>query len=174
MMKKLIAVGTLISLLLGITSVILYKKFHDGFYISLAITAFTSLYHFVMRVVVACIVALVRKNKTAADSVPFLLGNAESNFYQKIKIKYWKKYVPTYNKALFNIKNNSYKAVMHNMINAEIGHELIVILSFLPILLSKPLDGFIPFTITSVIAAAFDMQFVFIQRYNRARLSKFI
>ena len=75
---------------------------------------------------------------------------------------------------MFNIKNNSYKAVMHNMINAEIGHELIVILSFLPILLSKPLDGFIPFTITSVIAAAFDMQFVFIQRYNRARLSKFI
>ena len=68
-MKKLIAVGTLISLLLGITSVILYKKFHDGFYISLAITAFTSLYHFVMRVVVACIVALVRKNKTAADAL---------------------------------------------------------------------------------------------------------
>ena len=63
---------------------------------------------------------------------------------------------------------------MHNMINAEIGHELIVALSFLPILLSKPLDGFVPFVIMSVIAAAFDMQFVFVQRYNRARISKFI
>ena len=127
-----------------------------------------------MRIAAGYIVVFVRKNKTAADSVPFRLSAAESNFYKKIKIKYWKKYVPTYNKALFNIKNNSYETVMHNMINAEIGHEFIVVLSFLPILLSKPLDGFVPFVITSVIAAAFDMQFVFVQRYNRARLSKFI
>lgn len=173
-LKRIIAIGTAVSLLSGFASVILYKKFRDGFYISLAITSFTTLYHFAMRIAVGYMVVFVRRNKTAADSVPFRLRNAESNFYKKIKIKHWKKYVPTYNKALFNIKNNSYEAVMHNMINAEIGHELIVVLSFLPILLSKPLDGFVPFVVTSVIAAAFDMQFVFVQRYNRARISKFI
>ena len=58
------------------------------------------------------------------------------------------------------------------MTNAEIGHALIVLLSFAPILLAKRLGGGAAFWITSVFAAAFDLQFVFIQRYNRARVSK--
>lgn len=171
-MKKLIALCTAVSFMSGIASVILYKQFHNGLYLSLAITAFTTLYHFVMRIITACIVVFVRKNKTAADSAPFVISKSESDFYNKIRLKHWKKYAPTYNKSLFELKNNSYETIMHNMIDAEIGHALIVIFSFLPILLSKPLDGFVPFAVTSVIAAAFDMQFVFIQRYNRARLSK--
>ena len=60
------------------------------------------------------------------------------------------------------------------MIDARIGHEIIAVLSFVPLLFSKPLDGTLPFLITSVLAAVFDMQFVLIQRYNTARISTII
>lgn len=69
------------------------------------------------------------------------------------------------------MKQDGMETLYHNMINAQLGHEIIVLLSFAPLFLSKPLDGFLPFLITSVFAALFDLQFVMIQRYNRDRVS---
>lgn len=173
-MKKLIGAVTIVSLVLGVLCAVLYKKLSADLYLSLAITFFTTFYHCIIRVIVAGLVVIFRMNKTRQDLSPFMLSKAEQDFYEKIKVKKWKKYAPTYKKKSFDIKNNSYQTVIHNMINAEIGHKIIVVLSFLPLLFSKPLDGFVPFLITSVLAAVFDMQFVIIQRYNRARLSKIL
>ena len=56
------------------------------------------------------------------------------------------------------------------MCGAEIVHELIMILSFLP-MLTVPVFGSLPvFLITSVVSALFDSIFVMAQRFNRPRL----
>ena len=174
MTKKLIAIGTAVSLILGIVSTVLYQRFHDSVSLALAITFFTTFYHFAMRIFIASIVTLCRQKKEAVDFTPFKIDKAEKGFYERIRVKKWKRYAPTYNKKLFDFKTTSYPALMHHMVNAEIGHKWIVVFSFLPILLAKPLDGWTPFLITSVLAAVFDLQFVIIQRYNRARLSELL
>ncbi len=173
-MKKIVATGTVFSLTGGIVFLFLWNHFRLGAFFSLVITFFTTFYHFIMRITVAYLVVIFRKNKTDKNFVPVKLSRPEMIFYDKIRIKKWKKLVPTYNPSLFSVKNTSLQELMHNMIDARIGHEIIAVLSFVPLLFSKPLDGTLPFLITSVLAAVFDMQFVLIQRYNTARISTII
>lgn len=170
-MKKLITVGTLVSLGLGIVCSLFYHLCAERSFLPFAITFWTTFYHFLMRVLVACAVTGIRRRWNAVDRKAFLLGKTERAFYRLIRIKKWKQYAPTYRKELFAVKQDSMETLYHNMINAQLGHEIIVLLSFAPLLLSKPLDGFLPFLITSVFAALFDLQFVMIQRYNRDRVS---
>ncbi len=169
-MKRLIATGTIVSFILGIVCALLYQNSDRGIYFSLSVTFFTSFYHFIMRVVVAYLVVRCRKHKDKSDLVPFKLSRTEHNLYKIIRLKKWKKYVPTYDKTLFSIKDHLGLELIHNMTDAEIGHLIIVFLSFAPMLLSKTLDGFVPFLVTSVLAAAFDAQFVMVQRFNKARV----
>ena len=173
-MKKLIATGAFASLFWGILTSILYKTLGSGVYLSLAITFLTTFYHFAMRILVACIITVLRKNKAETDILSFRLNAFEKSFYKAIKLQNWKAYAPTFRKELFSLKKNPLQSIYHNMTNAEISHGLIVPLSFLPLIFSKPLNGFVPFFITSVLAACFDLQFVFIQRFNKERLSKLI
>ena len=63
-MKKLIVIGSAVSALGGIFSVLIYNICGSALVFSLAVTFFTTLYHFVMRVLVSYIVVIARKNKT--------------------------------------------------------------------------------------------------------------
>lgn len=171
-MKKVIASGTVLSFLGGIICSLLWIRFRFEAFFSLAVTFFTTFYHFIMRILVACAVSACRKNKDGSALSAVRLSRAERIFYDKIRIKKWKKFAPTYNPSLFSVKRNSLSELMNNMTNARISHEIIVVLSFLPLLFSKFIGGTIPFLITSVLSALFDMQFVLIQRYNTARLEK--
>ena len=172
--KEIIALCVIISFLGGIGCVILSKRFGYEIFFSLAVTFFTTLYHFVMRILVACAVTACRKNKTEESRIAAKPSAAEKKFYGIIRIKRWKTLVPTYKPALFTVKSDSLNELMHNMVNARIGHEIMVVLSFIPILFSHILGGASAFIITSAIAAAFDMQFVLIQRYNISRLSEIL
>lgn len=171
-MKKLIGIGLVLSFVLACVSCVLYLSFHRGLYFSLAVTFFTTFYHFAMRIIVAIFVTYFRSGKTTEDGRPFQIGKHEAAFYKLIHIKTWKQNAPTYNQALFVVTRGSYTTLCHNMANAQIGHSYMVVFSFAPLLFSKAIDGFWPFFITSVLAALFDMQFVMIQRYNRARVSR--
>lgn len=169
-LKKLITVGTLVSLGLGFFCSLFYHLYAERSFLPFAITFWTAFYHFAMRDLTAYAVTAIRRRSNAADRKSFSLGKAERAFYRLIRIKKWKKYAPTYRRELFTVKQDNIEMLYHNMINAQLGHEIIVSLSFAPLLLSKPLDGFLPFLITSVLAALFDLQFVMIQRYNRDRV----
>ena len=57
---------------------------------------------------------------------------------------------------------------------AELVHEIIIALSFAPMLLAIPFGDFFVFASTSLAAALVDTVFVIIQRYNRPRLVKII
>ena len=60
------------------------------------------------------------------------------------------------------------------MCGAEIVHEIIMVLSFLPLLAIPVFGAFPVFLITSVLAALFDGVFVMAQRYNRPRLVRIL
>lgn len=169
-MKKLIVIGSAISALGGILSVLIYNICGSVLAFSLTVTFFTTLYHFVMRILAARLVVIARKNKT--DDKNFKISEAEEKFYKIIGIKKWKKYAPTYDTRQFCLKDLTHDEIIHNMTNAEIGHGAIVVLSFVPILFSKAAGGFWAFLITSVLAAVFDLQFVLIQRFNKSRMSR--
>ncbi len=168
-MKKLVYTADICSLVFGALFAVLYGIFHSGICFSLAVTFFATFYHITMRLVIGYAVNCIK-----AEKKPFKISEAEMRFYKIIKLRSWKGKVPTYKKEMFSFEKNSYDEIYRNMRNAQMGHEIMVLLSFVPLLFSKALDGFAPFLITSVLAAMFDMQFVFVQRYNRARLSKII
>jgi hypothetical protein len=49
-----------------------------------------------------------------------------------------------------------------------------VVLSFVPILAAIPFGELAVFVITSIVAAAFDLLFVMLQRFNRTRIVRLI
>lgn len=57
---------------------------------------------------------------------------------------------------------------------AELVHEAIILLSFVPIVFSTWFGVTTVFIITSALAALFDMTFVIIQRYSRPRIIRLI
>ena len=78
--------------------------------------------------------------------------------------------MPTYESELFDPKTHSWAEIAQAMCQAELIHETIVLLSFLPILAGIRFGAYPVFIITSVLAAMVDMMFVIIQRYNRPRI----
>ena len=60
------------------------------------------------------------------------------------------------------------------MCGAEVVHEVILVLSFLPLLAAFPFGSFGVFLITSLLAALYDLSFVIMQRFNRPRILRFI
>ena len=74
----------------------------------------------------------------------------------------------------FSPKEHSWHEIAQTMCQSEVGHELIIGFSFLPIIASKWFGAFGVFVITSVISAGFDLIFVMMQRYNRDRIQRLI
>ncbi len=169
-MKKTVALGTVISLGGGAVCLFLQRSFPSDVLFSLEVTFFTTFFHFAMRFLTACAVTAFRKNRTYADSHFIRLCRAERMLYKKIRVGRWKKYAPTYKPQLFSLRENSYAELLHHMTDALIGHMIMVVLSYAPIMLSGMLGGRMAFLLTSAAASVFDMQFVIIQRYNRERV----
>jgi hypothetical protein len=67
---------------------------------------------------------------------------------------------------------HSWEEIVQAMCQAEIVHEVIAILSFLPLLGAIPFGAFFVFLVTSVLSALFDLSFVAMQRFNRPRIIK--
>jgi hypothetical protein len=81
---------------------------------------------------------------------------------------------PTFEPNVFNPKLHTWDEIAQAMCQAELVHETIVILSFVPVAFSAVFGAFWVFLITSLCAAAFDLMFVIIQRYNRPRIIRLI
>lgn len=82
--------------------------------------------------------------------------------------------MPTYDRSLFDPQVHTWAEIAQAMCQAELVHETIAALSFLPIVESIWFGTYPVFIVTSVFAAAFDMLFVMIQRYNRQRIMKLL
>ena len=135
-----------------------------------AISFGTTAYHFVMRLVVGYSIPKVTHYDFDYTHPWFQPRTWEGVFYNKLKLHRWKGQLPTYAPDQFDLKGNSLHRIIQNMCGAEIVHETIMILSFLPLVLVPVFGEFGVFFVTSVCAAAFDGLFVMAQRYNRPRV----
>lgn len=132
-------------------------------FLTMAITAGTTAYHFCMRLLVGGIFDRVLNNRVDPNRKWFQVGKVEQKLYEILKVKRWKSYLPTYDPDAFDKRQRTWGEIAGAMCQAELIHETIAALSFLPILASIWFG-----------APLFDLTFVMIQRYNRPRVLKIL
>lgn len=161
---------TIVTAMLTLALTGAYFVLQKSWMLDAAISTGTTAYHFVMRLAVGYIVPKLTHYNFDYHCRWFQPKNWESVFYRKLKLRNWKGKLPTYAPGQFSMAENSMYRIIQNMCGAELVHEIIMVLSFLP-LLTVPLFGAFPvFLTTSLLAALFDSVFVMAQRYNRPRL----
>lgn len=169
MAKKMILAGML-SLAGTALLTALFLKTACGLLLPLAITFGTASYHIIMRLLVGLSFQAVMQNRAEPGRRWYRVGKREMAVYETLKIKRWKRKIPTFDNALFNPQLHSWKEIAQALCQAELVHETIMILSFLPIAEEIWFGAYPVFIITSVLAAGYDLLFVMMQRYNRQRV----
>lgn len=154
--------------------ILLYQFQNRAVFLSLAITFGTIFYHFGMRLLVGYGTLVLIRHDLNYHNGWFSAKKFEAKLYQKLRVKRWKEKMPTYYPAAFSIRERSLEAVIQTMCISEIGHELNVVLSFVPLSFALIWGEFPVFLITSVIGALVDVPFVIMQRYNRPRLVRML
>ena len=138
--------------------------------LSLAITAGAFAYHFSMRLLVGAAVNALLQNHPDSSRKWFQPRAFEAQLYRRLHVRRWKDRLPSYDPSLFSVAKRTPEAILGASCQAEVVHEIIVPLSFLPLLAAIPFGAFPVFLITSLLSALFDSLFVILQRYNRPRL----
>lgn len=173
MKKKMILVAFFFMIGLLMSGAAYYFTKNRVFF-SVAITFGTTFYHFAMRLAVGDLIGRIFHNHMDHTHKWFEEKAFEQKLYKKIKVKNWKKRLPTLNPQDFSLKEHSVEDIIQVTCQAEIVHEVIMVLSFVPVLFTGWLGSFDTFFITSCAACLFDSLFVIIQRYNRPRLMRLL
>lgn len=169
-MKRTMYIITAGSVALTVVFAVLFANTRTGAFYSLAVTFGTVAYHFLMRLGVGFAFDITMKNRADYNSAWFKCRPWEKKLYKFLGVKNRKHRLPTFEPNVFNPKLHTWDEIAQAMCQAELVHETIVILSFVPVAFSAVFGAFWVFLITSVCAAAFDLMFVIIQRYNRPRI----
>lgn len=166
LMKSVAAVTSFLTVLFTFC----YRQLPVNLFLVCAISFGTTAYHFLMRLAVGYLIPKLTNYDFDYHHPWFQPRSWEPALYQKLNIRHWKNKLPTYASELYSTRENSLYRIIQNMCGAEIVHEVIMVLSFLP-LLTVPVFGAFPvFFITSLLSSLFDSIFVMAQRYNRPRL----
>lgn len=173
-MKKAMSTITICSALCTAVCFCFYKVLENEAILAALITCWTTTYHFLMRMAVGFGFDRAMNNKADVTKKWYQSRTWEKKFYEKLHVKRWKDFLPTYDTNLFDHTKHSWDEIAQASCQAEIVHETIVLLSFVPIGFSIWFGTTMVFIITSVLAALFDLTFVMIQRYNRPRILKLI
>lgn len=171
-MSKVMKSITCLSIVITIAAATLSRYCRKGIYFSLAITFGTIFYHLGFRLFVGMVFNFTMKNRADYTKKWYQIHSWESRIYQLLHIKQWKDKMPTYDSSLFSVQEHTWDEIAQAMCQAELVHEINMILSFVPLIASKWFHSFYVFFITSLCAAIFDLLFVMMQRYNRARVIK--
>ena len=165
-MKSTAILTSVITILL-----LLYEPWRQtGWWLPCILSFGTTAYHFLMRLAVGYLLLKLTDYNFDYHHFWFQPRKWESSFYQKLHVRRWKGKLPTHAPSQFSLENQSLHRVIQNMCGAELVHEIIMVLSFVP-LLAVPLWGELGvFLITSALSALFDSIFVIAQRYNRPRV----
>lgn len=169
-MPKVIWILTILFLFSTVVTLFFYNNTSKGIFLTLVITFGTCTYHFVMRLFVGFTVNVVLNNKVDYHKRWYRVSEREKKIYEKLRVKKWKDKMPTYRPDWFDPRKHSWEEIVQTMCQSEIGHEIISILSFVPILSGRWFGDYPVFIITSILSAMFDLSFVVIQRYNRQRI----
>ena len=102
-MKKAMKTTTILGVLATIIFTILYRTTENRVLLSLAITAGTISYHFVMRYIVAGIFRHAMHNHADLSRKWYQQKKWEKKLYQKLHVKHWKNKMPTYEPSYFDL-----------------------------------------------------------------------
>lgn len=140
----------------------------------MAIACGTTFYHLSMRLAVAYTIDAKFHNHMDYTKKWFQEIRFEPKFYKIIGLKKWKKWLPSFNPHDFLLDRHSVTHIIQATCQAEIIHEVIMILSFVPVIFSVWVGGMRVFIVTSCMSSLLDSVFVILQRYNRPRLMRLI
>lgn len=173
MAKRMNQIACIVTVI-AIFCIALYLHTENGTVLTLAITFGTTSYHFIMRLLVGFGINRLLRNHVNYTRRWFYVSSAEQTLYRILKVKKWKGKIPTYNPEYFDSRTRTWDEIAQAMCQAELVHETIIFLSFVPLLAAIPFGALPVFILTSVIAAGYDAIFVMMQRYNRPRIVKLI
>lgn len=158
-------------ILLAVLFRVLHRQTGQSGFMAAYITFLTISYHFIMRLAVGeTITLLYQKREFHYDAAWYQPKPFEKKLYKRLNVKKWKLNLITAKPEQFDIRQRSSEELLKNMTQAEVVHEIIMVLSFVPLFLIKWYGAASVFLITSVLACLADSLFVMIQRYNRPRL----
>ena len=167
-MAKAMQILSAVFAILGAIFVVVYLNF--GYAFSLAITFCTITYHLLMRLLVGYAINGIFHNRMDHTNLWFKQRKFEKKLYRALKVRKWKGFMPTYAPDSFSAEKHTLPEIVGAMCQAEIVHEVIIPLSFLPIFFVPLFGSFWAFFITSVLSALFDSSFAIMQRFNRPRV----
>ena len=173
-MKKKMILTTVILLVGVLACGIAYYFTLNAVLFTITITLGTCFYHFAIRLAVGHGIDAIFHNKMNYDKWWFRERKYEAKFYNFLRVKKWKKHLPTYNLELYDIKKHSVEEIIQATCQSEIVHEINMVLSFVPVIFTIWFGSLVAFLITSCLAFCFDSVFVILQRYNRPRLRRLL
>ena len=171
LLMKSIALGSAV-----LTAVLtgLYLHTPQPLLLSAAITCGTVAYHFIMRLAVGGLYDVLMHNRARLHRAWYRPHPWEERLYRRLGIHRIKGSLPTYAPALFSPRLHTWDEIAQAMCQAELVHETIAVLSFVPLLFSLRWGAFAVFLITSLLSASFDLLFVIMQRFNRPRVLRMV
>ena len=173
MKKKMISLAA-ISLVILVASGVTYALTEIRPLFSVAVTFGTIFYHLAVRLVIGLVIDAKYHNHMDYTRKWFQEKPFEKKLYKALRVKKWKKWLPTFNPEDFDIKTRSVEEIIQVSCQAEVVHEVIMPFSFVPIVASIWFGSLGVFIITSCAAFLFDGIFVIMQRYNRPRLMRLL
>lgn len=141
---------------------------------TLCISLGVTLYHFAMRLLVGYGLDRLLGNRVDYHRAWFRERKVEKKLYELLKVKQWKNHMPTFESSYFDRTLHSLEEITQATCQAELVHEVIMVLSFAPLLLCKKFGASGVFALTSILAALLDGAFVIMQRFNRPRLIRIL
>lgn len=169
---KVMQCTTIVTFAVTVVLALLYRSAHRDWLLSVAISTGTTFYHFAMRLLVGSIVPQIMSHPRQRKW--FQQKSFEPKLYAILKVKRWKDHMPTYDPTSFSLQENTLAQIADNCCVSEAVHEVIILLSFVPLLFSLWWGAFPVFLITSLLSALFDGCFAIMQRYNRPRLMRIL
>lgn len=169
-MKKGITAAALLSVAGTVVCLCLSGAWESGAMRTAAITFGTAAYHLLMRLLVGFAFDRGMGNRADLTKGWYQPRPWERRLYEKLRVKRWKGVMPTYDPHLFDRAEKRWEEIAQASCQAELVHETIVVLSFVPVVFAVWFGALPVFVVTSVLAALFDLTFVILQRYNRPRL----
>lgn len=173
-MRKVMIITTILAVAATVLFTALYVCGSQDVFLTLTITFATISYHFVMRLIVGGSVNSTMHNHADLSKPWYQQKNWEKKLYRILRVKKWKGKVPTYQPDSFDLQKHTAEEIAQAMCQAEITHEIILLLSFLPIPAAIWVGALPAFIITSVVAALMELFFIITQRFNRPRILKML
>lgn len=132
----------------------------------------TVFYQFAMRILVGETVTALLKGKKLENCRYFRQRSFEPKLYRFLRVRKWKGKAITAKPWQFDMKKRSPGELLFFINQAETVHTVSFFLSFLPLCLIPFFGrGGITFLLSAA-AAALDLKYIVIQRFNRPRMEK--